>query len=117
MICCPISPPQSIKNLEARICWMSEVPMSTSDRFLLKHTSKTVKAKIKTAIDRIDINSLIHQIEPETLDMNDIGRVAITLAQPIFVDNYKSNRETGSFILIDEMTHQTVAVGMIHLVD
>jgi sulfate adenylyltransferase large subunit len=117
MICCPISPPQSIKNLEARICWMSEVPMSTSDRFLLKHTSKTVKAKIKTAIDRIDINSLIHQIEPETLDMNDIGRVAITLAQPIFVDNYKSNRETGSFILIDEMTHQTVAVGMIDLVD
>ncbi len=117
MICCPISPPQSIKNLEARICWMSEVPMSTSDRFLLKHTSKTVKAKIKTAIDRVDINSLIHQIEPETLDMNDIGRVAITLAQPIFVDNYKSNRETGSFILIDEMTHQTVAVGMIDLVD
>jgi sulfate adenylyltransferase large subunit len=117
MICCPISPPQSIKNLEARICWMSEVPMSTSDRFLLKHTSKTVKAKIKTAIDRIDINSLIHQIEPETLDINDIGRVAITLAQPIFVDNYKSNRETGSFILIDEMTHQTVAVGMIDLVD
>jgi sulfate adenylyltransferase large subunit len=117
MICCPISPPQSIKNLEARICWMSEVPMSTSDRFLLKHTSKTVKAKIKTAIDRIDINSLIHQIEPETLDMNDIGRVAITLAQPIFVDNYKSNHETGSFILIDEMTHQTVAVGMIDLVD
>jgi sulfate adenylyltransferase subunit 1 (EFTu-like GTPase family) len=117
MLCCPISPPQSIKNLEARICWMSEMPMNTTDRFLLKYTSKTVKAKINCVIDRVDINSLIHQIEPDTLDMNDIGRVTITLAQPIFVDNYKINRETGSFILIDEITHQTVAVGMIDHVD
>jgi len=113
ILCDPAAPPQVLKSISARICWMSEEPLSMANRFVLKHTSRSVKAKIGTLVDRIDINTLQHEPAPKELAMNDIARVTLSLAQPLFVDAYDVNRETGSFILIDEASNHTVAVGMI----
>ena len=115
MLCDPASPPQVLKSVSARICWMSEEPLSTANRFVLKHTSRSVKAKIGSLIDRVDINTLMREPAPRELGMNDIAHVTLILAQPLFVDAYDANRETGSFILIDEASNHTVAVGMIEL--
>ena len=115
ILCDPAAPPQVLKSISARICWMSEEPLSMANRFVLKHTSRSVKAKIGTLVDRIDINTLQHEPAPKELAMNDIARVTLSLAQPLFVDAYDVNRETGSFILIDEASNHTVAVGMIEL--
>jgi sulfate adenylyltransferase subunit 1 len=115
MLCDPAAPPQVLKSLSARICWMSEEPLSTANRFVLKHTSRSVKAKLGRIVDRVDINTLERQAAPSQLAMNDIAHVTVSLAQPLFVDSYDDNRETGSFILIDEATNHTVAVGMIEL--
>ena len=113
MVCQLDSPPHLIKKFQARICWMSETALKNANRFLIKHTSKTVKAKINNIIDRLDINTLINHSQPDSLVMNDIARVSILLSQPLLADLYKNNRETGAFIIIDEVNHQTVAVGMI----
>jgi sulfate adenylyltransferase subunit 1 len=115
MLCDPASPPRVLKSLAARICWMSEEPLSMANRFVLKHTSRSVKAKLGRIVDRVDINTLERQSAPAQLAMNDIAHVTVSLAQPLFVDAYDINRETGSFILIDEATNHTVAVGMIEL--
>ena len=80
---------------------------------MLKHTSRTVKAKLAKLNDRLDINTFARQPSPATLAMNDIAHVTLNLAQPIFADTYETNRTTGAFILIDEATNQTVAAGMI----
>jgi sulfate adenylyltransferase subunit 1 len=113
MLCDPAAAPQVLKSISARICWMSEAPLSLGHRFVLKHTSRSVKARIATLVDRIDINTLSHEPAPGELRMNDIARVTLSLAQPLFVDPYDVNRETGAFILIDETSNHTVASGMI----
>jgi sulfate adenylyltransferase subunit 1 len=113
MLADPQEPPRTAKSLHARICWFSEAPLERTARFLLKHTTRTVKARLSSLEDRLDINTLERQPGPATLAMNDIAHVAITLAQPIFVDPYNTQRPTGSFILIDEATHHTVAAGMV----
>jgi sulfate adenylyltransferase subunit 1 len=108
-----VSPPQALKSLRARICWLSEEPLSMASRLILKHTSRSVKAKIVAIADRVDVNTFEKQAAPSQLRMNDIAHVGLSLAQPVFIDAYAQNRETGAFILIDEATHQTVAAGMI----
>ena len=113
MIASAAQPPRALKSLEARLCWLSTDPPNTSGRFVLKQTSHSVKAKLVRLNDRMDINNFGRQPSPASLAMNDIGRVAFNLAQPIFADTYNNNRATGSFILIDEVTNQTVAAGMI----
>ena len=105
--------PRAAKAVEARICWMATDAPNAAGRFLLKHTSRTVKAKLSKINDRMDINTFERLPSPSTLAMNDIAHVSISLAQPIFTDPYDVNRATGSFILIDETTNQTVAAGMI----
>jgi sulfate adenylyltransferase subunit 1 len=109
----PGEPPRAVKSLKARLCWFSDTPLDRSARFVLKHTTRTVKARLSSLDDRLDINTLERQPSPAGLAMNDIAHVQIALAQPIFVDPYDSNRATGSFILIDEVSHQTLAAGMI----
>ena len=113
MLADPDRPPHTVKSLSARICWFSRTPFDGTMRLLLKHTTRTVKAKLASLNDRIDINTLQHEPSPDTLVLNDIANVGIKLAQPIFVDPYDLNRATGSFILVDEATHQTVAAGMV----
>jgi len=108
-----IRPPRAAKSIEARLCWLAADAPNATGRFLLKHTSRTVKAKLAKLNDRLDINTFARLPSPATLAMNDIAHVTLNLAQPIFADTYETNRTTGAFILIDEATNQTVAAGMI----
>jgi sulfate adenylyltransferase subunit 1 len=113
----PVRPPRAAKTVEARICWLSaeflDCKALPAARFVLKHTTRSVKAKLVSLSDRVDINTLERQAAPAGLAMNEIAHVTLALAQPLFVDPYGLNRATGSFILIDETSNQTVAAGMI----
>jgi sulfate adenylyltransferase large subunit len=90
--------PQSARSLEATVVWFDGTPLDPVKEYLLKHTTQTIRARVQT--ERV-------------LQMNDIGEVRILLAQPLFFDAYKTNRTTGSFILIDRDTNATAAAGMI----
>jgi sulfate adenylyltransferase subunit 1 len=113
----PAAAPRTAKSVDARICWLSNEPLDAraapAARFVLKHTTRSVKAKLVSLNDRVDIDTLQRQTAPAGLAMNDIAHVTLALAQTLFVDPYGLNRATGSFILIDEATNQTVAAGMI----
>jgi sulfate adenylyltransferase subunit 1 len=110
-------PPRTAKAIEARICWLSAQPLDAralpAARFVLKHTTRSVKARLVSLNSRVDVDTLERQAKPAGLAMNDIAHVTLALAQPLFVDSYELNRATGSFILIDEASNQTVAAGMI----
>jgi sulfate adenylyltransferase subunit 1 len=113
----PNHAPHAVKTVDARICWLSSQPLDAralpAARFVLKHTTRSVKARLTSLTFRVDVNTLAEQSAPAGLAMNDIARVAVALAQPIFVDPYRTNRATGSFILVDETSNQTLAAGMI----
>ncbi len=113
----PVHPPQSAKTIQARICWLSSESLDArtlpAARCVLKHTTRSVKARLTSINSRVDVDTLLQQAKPAGLAMNDIAQVTLTLAQPLFVDSYELNRATGSFILIDETANQTVAAGMI----
>jgi bifunctional enzyme CysN/CysC len=97
---------------DAMLCWMSEKPLSRSKHYLLKHTTQTVKAYIKKIHYKININTL-HRQNTKDLTLNEIGRVEIKTAKPLFFDAYKANHGTGAFILIDPLSNRTAAAGMI----
>ncbi len=100
------------KELDAIICWLSEEPMRADTQYRLRHTTRSVQASISQLVYRIDVDTL-HREECEGFELNDIGRVQITTAHPIFFDRYERNHETGSFVLIDPFSNATVAAGMI----
>ena len=104
--------PQAVKQIDATVCWLSETPMSPARTYLLRHTSREVKAKIAKIDYRLDVNTL-EQEATGALAMNDIAQLTLKLAQPIFADAYDRNRSTGAFIIIDESTNNTVGAGMI----
>jgi bifunctional enzyme CysN/CysC len=104
--------PQVGTDFDATLCWMDHDPLDRRTHYLLKHTTHKVKAFVQDVRYRIDVNTL-HREPAETFTLNEIGRVAIRTARPIFFDPYKHNRATGSFILIDPVTNRTVAGGMI----
>jgi len=103
-----------LKTVEAQVCWLSEEPLDMRRKYWLKHTTKQVAARV-TKIDMLlDINTQ-EKRPAEALKLNDIATVTINVQQPLAADAYESIRATGAFILIDEVTHQTVAAGMIKL--
>jgi sulfate adenylyltransferase large subunit len=104
--------PVSARELEAHICWMSEQPMMPRGKYAIKHTTRSARAIIEQIDHRIDINTLEH-VKADQLGLNEIGRVHLRCSAPLVVDAYSRNRTTGSFILIDESTNDTVAAGMI----
>jgi bifunctional enzyme CysN/CysC len=104
--------PQVATAIEAIICWMDEEPLQIGGRYILKHTTRSVSAVVTKVAYRIDVNTL-HREPVGTLGLNDIGRVEIASTLPLFFDPYRTNRSTGSFILIDRLTNNTVAAGMI----
>ncbi|MEN6623368.1 MAG: sulfate adenylyltransferase subunit CysN, partial [Smithella sp.] len=104
--------PQVEARLEAIICWMDEKACSMTTGYLMKHTTKYVRAYIKKIVYKIDIDTL-HRTLADTFLLNEIGRVEISTSTPIFFDPYRINHATGSFILIDPLTNNTVAAGMI----
>jgi sulfate adenylyltransferase subunit 1 len=100
-------------NLDCMICWMNTKPLTPGTRYIIRQTTKETKGIVKELQYKIDINTL-HRIRKVTdLGLNEIGRITIRTAQPLFYDSYQRNRATGSIILIDEKTNETVGAGMI----
>ncbi len=104
--------PHVASEFDVNLCWMDEEPMNSRSHYLLKHTTQKVKAYVSEIQYKIDVNTL-HRQEAEQFELNEIGRVTIKTARPLFFDNYRINHGTGSFILIDPLTNHTVAAGMI----
>ena len=104
--------PQKSNQLDATICWMSETPLNPEGTYWLQHTTRLVKAFIAELNYKIDVDTM-HRESADTLTLNEIGRIQLTTTQPLFYDRYQLNRSTGSFILIDPFTNNTVAAGMI----
>ena len=113
MICREHNRPNVGQRIEAMLCWMTERPLSAGGRYLLKHTTRTVHAHVADLQYRLDIDSLHRDESIEALGLNDIGRVGLRLTAPIFYDEYRRNRATGAFILIEESSNVTVGAGMI----
>lgn len=112
MIAQPDNMPRINRHFEAMVVWMSEEPMDPAVHFFLKQTTNTVRAHIDKIIYKTDVNTL-QKSSVDRLNLNEIGRAVLTTAKPLLFDPYKKNRSTGSFILIDPFTNNTVAVGMI----
>jgi sulfate adenylyltransferase subunit 1 len=104
--------PEARTTLQADLCWLSEKPLDPNRRYLIRHTTREVKAKIASIGNRLDIQTLSRD-DATGLAMNDIAQVNFRLAQPVFADPYRSNRATGAFIVIDESSNNTVGAGMI----
>ena len=116
MICRPHNQPTVTQDLDAMICWMdSTAELRERQIFTLKHTTRTVRAMVTEIQYRLDVNTMHRDPDVAELSLNEIGRVRLRAMAPLFVDDYRRNRNTGSFILIDEATNQTVAGGMIRL--
>ena len=113
MLVHPESAPAISHAVDASVCWLATAPLDFRRRYVLRHTTRETRARI----DRIDylwnVSTQSRESAPASLAMNDIGHVRLALARPAFVDRYRDSRATGSFILIDEATHDTVAAGMV----
>lgn len=113
MISKPNNQPEGKQDLDVRLCWLSAKDLTVGGKYALKHTTKDVRISVKEVIYKIDINTF-HKIEDDkNVKLNDIARIRIRTNAPLFADEYNKNRQTGSVILIDEHTNETVAAGMI----
>ncbi|HEY0305228.1 MAG TPA: adenylyl-sulfate kinase, partial [Longimicrobiales bacterium] len=112
MIVRRLNVPTIANRFEAMLCWLNEQPLDPTTPYVMLHTSRQVQAFISKVVYRIDVDTL-HRDNVATLGLNDIGRVEITSAKPIFFDPYQVNHATGSFVIIDPFTNVTVGAGMI----
>jgi sulfate adenylyltransferase subunit 1 len=113
MLADPADPPVVARELEARVCWMSERPLEPRARLAVKQTTRAVRAVADELVSRIDVRTVEDVPGPERLELNDIGVVRLRLSEPLCVDPYAENRTTGAFVLIDESTNETVGAGMV----
>ena len=107
------NPPKQGQDIEAMICWFSNTNLNPRGKFVIRHTTKETKAIVQGISYKVDINTLRKEEDTTSFSLNEIGRVSIRTAAPLFYDSYNKNRQTGSFILIDPGTNETVAAGMI----
>ena len=105
--------PKAVQEFDTMLCWLNNNSASPKVKYTILHTSNEQKAMIKDVMYKIDINTYRREEDDKNLNMNDIARVKIRTTRPLMVDEYRDNRVTGSFILIDDTTHETVAAGMI----
>jgi bifunctional enzyme CysN/CysC len=113
MLADPDAPPAVARELEARLCWMSERPLEARAKLAVKHTTRSVRAVVEELVSVMDVHTLTETPAPDRLALNDIGVVRLRLAEPLCVDAYADNRTTGAFILLDEATNETVGAGMV----
>ena len=106
------NPPKVEKEHRAMLCWLSESPLDKNRKYLVKHTTRVAKCLFSSIDFRVDVNTL-EQHPAETMAMNDIAKVSLKTQLPLVVDSYTTDRATGSFIVIDEASNNTVAAGMI----
>lgn len=105
--------PESSQDIEVMLCWLQNTPAKPRTKYTIRHTSNEQTAMIREVVYKIDINTLERKKEDKEMSMNDICKVKIRTTKPLMVDSYRENRTTGSIILIDEATNETVAAGMI----
>ncbi|HTO26447.1 MAG TPA: GTP-binding protein [Gaiellaceae bacterium] len=113
MLADPEAPPIVARELEARVCWMSERPLTPRTKLAVKQTTRSVRAAVDELVSVVDIHVLADAPAPEQLELNDIAVVRLRLSEPLAVDPYARNRATGAFILMDEATNETVGAGMV----
>jgi sulfate adenylyltransferase large subunit len=106
-------PPRVTRELEADVCWFADAPLRAGARYAIKQTTAGARVVVDAIVDRLDVATLEREDAPQELALNDIGRVRLRTSRPLAVDPYEVNRTTGSFILIDEATNDTVAGGMV----
>ena len=105
--------PRQVQEFDAMICWLNNHPARPRGKYTIRHTSNEQKSMIMDTVYKIDINTLERNSEDKSINMNDICRILLRTTKPLMVDEYRDNRSTGSFILIDDSTNETVAAGMI----
>ncbi len=104
--------PMVVREFDAKLVWMDAQPLDLARPYLVRHTSRSVRGRVAQLAHRIDVNTLEHTAS-ETLNLNEIGQVRLSLAQPLYLDAYGDCRATGSFVLVDPLTNATVAAGMV----
>lgn len=113
MIIKPDNQPEIGQDIDLMVCWLNKDPIKENGKYAIKHTTKDARCIVKEIKYKVDINTL-HRVEGDKdIGLNDIGRIKIRTTEPLFYDNYKENRATGSLIIIDEFTNETVGAGMI----
>jgi bifunctional enzyme CysN/CysC len=112
MIVRPGNVPRQAPRFDAMVIWMSEQPMVPGKPYLIKQTTKLVHGSVQNLRYRVDVNTL-HRQDAAALKLNEIGRCELSLTEPLFYDGYRRNRSTGAMIMIDRLTNETVAAGMI----
>lgn len=105
--------PEVTQDLDIRICWFNDRPLQLQGKYEIRHTSQTARCIVQEIQYKMDVNTLHRDVEDKTVRMNDIARISIRTTKPMLVDAYAKNRITGSVILVDEGTNETVAAGMI----
>lgn len=106
--------PDQGQDIDVMMCWMSEkLPLQVGGKYAIKHTTRDARCVVKEILYKVDVNTLHRQQDATSLELNEIGRVRIRTTVPLFYDEYRQNRDTGSIIIIDEGTNTTVAAGMI----
>lgn len=105
--------PHISQEIDLMLCWFNEKPLLQKGKYALKHTTKDVKCIVQNIEYKVNVNNLSRDYDDKTVKMNDIARISIKTTSPLFFDSYRNNRNTGSIILIDEGTNETVAAGMI----
>ena len=105
--------PRQEQEVDLMICWFNEKPLQERGKYILRHTTKEARCIIREVRYRMDVNTLHRDMNSKQINMNDIARISIRSTLPLFVDPYQKNRITGSVILIDEGTNETVAAGMV----
>jgi bifunctional enzyme CysN/CysC len=113
MICRPTNQPTVGQDVDAMVCWMTDTPLVPATKLIIKHTTRTGRALVKDIRYRLDVNTLHRDERASSLGLNETGRLTLRTTQPLFFDDYRRNRTTGSFILIDEVNHATAGAGMI----
>ncbi|MEU5946968.1 GTP-binding protein [Micromonospora sp. NPDC047465] len=114
MICRPNNAPAVAQDIEAMVCWMDETrPLQVGGKYAVKHTTRSARAIVRGLHYRLDINSLHRDDSAGELRLNEIGRVRLRTTVPLLADEYRRNRTTGGFVIIDETTNRTVGAGMI----
>ncbi|MBN8228037.1 GTP-binding protein [Corallococcus macrosporus] len=115
MLCRPGNPPTASQDIDAMVCWLSDsTQLNSGSRLAIKHTTRMARAMVKELHYRLDVNTLHRDEQSPGLKLNEVGRVTLRTTVPLFFDEYRRNRSTGSFILIDEGTNATVGAGMIN---
>lgn len=113
MIVAADDPPTVSQDVEIIVCWLGEKSLMLGGKYTLKHTTREVRAIVKNVQYKLDISTLDRNTQDKTVSLNEIARLTLRTTQPLFFDSYRRNRATGSVILIDEATNETVGAGMI----